>query len=436
MLSRIRQRVVLFLSDFVSSRSAGDIDSWEPISSRTPSQRHNKSLSDSALHRASSPDSGRAGSRSSTSLASGSSLGSVSPVSGSSLGSVSPVSDSGLGSASPVSGSSLGNCLSPNSANSSPLKISSYFQEFLNVYNETFFTKVNQSGKMELKFTHKAFIPADYASYALHVQATLTERAKHKFKIAKKIKPLINNIIELFNIVSELENEIGIAFSENLRLDAKRFFEDLGSTLKSIGNKDSVTVVSTPNTPRGDKSPITERSGHFIKSAYLSRFETLFQMIKTDLSNNRPSEDRKAADIKTRKQLFKTFNSFVCRHEPLACDLFFSQNSHNTNFSAEGRLTKDKLVIDVGACLVAGELESADLPVSVFASPTHGAFFVRNNRTFAAHSSAGVFPKRLVPVLPTTEESDRPALLNGGGVAITDEKQGTVIARVTRTLSL
>jgi hypothetical protein len=296
--------------------------------------------------------------------------------------------------------------------------ISTYYKAFLTTYNSTFFNRSK-------KFAYDAFIPESTSPRSELAQAALEATAKKKFKIAKKIRHRLNNIIELFAIVSSMEDpaaSIGIQFSEKLDTVAKRFFADLTTSINSLGNKDSVTFISRSDGER----PVLHQFATAFNVLYVKRFEDLYSMIKREVGENELTTMHKQAYATVTKTLTDTFNSFVLRYKVGSPNLFFSQNSHNTHFSNKSSKTANKKVSDVAIELNSGLIEAHDMPLSVFPSEDPEACFAKNNRTLAAFFQAAMSPTRLVPILPTTEEARRPAALELGGIEIEDESNGYI----------
>lgn len=268
--------------------------------------------------------------------------------------------------------------------------ITRYYEQFYTVYTETFSKK---------------------------------KTASSKSIIVKKIRPISDKINKLFDIVSRLENALEkqdgeASFSDNLHQEVKRFFDDITASLESIGRKDSVTFVSIPGY---DDVSIQSTFAQFFIARYSQSFENLYNMIKEE-ARNKIKEEAPKTVLTVLTELLETFNSFPLRYEPVNPDLYFSQDKHNPIFSSKGVLTADKNIKEVAEGLRNGEINSDDIPVSVYPSPKqHRHLYVKNNRTFTAFSRAGIFPPRLVPILPTTEEANRPVKLNAGGKRITEE---------------
>jgi hypothetical protein len=301
--------------------------------------------------------------------------------------------------------------------------ITSGYEAFLNAYTRVLFNR-------EGYFAYDAFIPESLTHRDTLAQTALKTTAHQKFKIAKKIRAALNKIVGLFGHVSQMENTsggLGLVFSDQVDKEANRFFADLTNSINSLGSKDSVTFVSIGH----NITPVLNQYANAFNQVYLKRLESLYRAIETEVAQGELVTPKKEEYAAARYKLTNTFSNYVLRFSATVPHVFFSQNSHNTHFSRKSLKTANKTISDVAAELTSGELEPQEIPLSVYPTEKDGEYFAINNRTLTAYSQAQISPRRIVPVLPTTEEALRPATLEVGGESIVDESSGYVTLRVT-----
>jgi hypothetical protein len=224
------------------------------------------------------------------------------------------------------------------------------------------------------------------------------EKLRAKYKILLSIhKTIKNKILALYEGIANLD----LAYTESEAQQIVDFFKDLTFTLKSLRAKDSLLH----HEKHSDKM-IHSFFVDLFNSAYLPRLEKIYRMALEKLSTK---EQGAAKD-----QLMQLYNVLGLRYGSTGFSLFFSQTRHNAHFGDKGNAaTARKTIRKVAEELRAHTLKSTDLPLSVYVGVQAESYslFVKNNRTYAALSQAEVLPERVVPVLPTTEESKRPGEL-------------------------
>jgi hypothetical protein len=277
----------------------------------------------------------------------------------------------------------------------------------------------------------KSFIaePAPGKSQSSESTKNQTQKAKDKFKIAKKISHSIDKICEFLAVLAEIENDIGLEFPESVIQKVEHFLDDMLTSIKSIDDSDSVAAVYSIN----DNKDISTASQYIytFKGIFLNIFVNIYheicQSIKNLITHTRDAEGYSGKTVNLLKEvLVKLISKFEHSnelHPYVEFNCKYSQDFHNPNFKEGIGATDGQPVSAVAASLRDGEIKSHELPISVFPSEKPGYMYAKNNRTLTAFSRAMLAPVRLSVILPTREEADRPKSLNSGGLVIKEEKR-------------